>query len=359
MRNVFKNLSLNGDLTDIVCENGKISKIGKVNEDGIDFNGKSVYAGLVDIHTHGGNGFEALDCELEKLSRFEAKNGITAFYPTASTASHERIVKLLETDTKNVSGAEICGIHLEGPYLNKNYIGAQDSNHVRVPDINEFSAYDNVKIVTLAPEINGAEEYIEKSKAVICLGHTEADYDTACRAFDKGAKCTTHTFNAMPALHHRQPSVVGAAFDKKAYVQLICDGIHIHPSIVRIMYQLFTSERLIFISDSIIAAGLCDGEYKSGGLDIVVKDKVARLKDGKTIAGSAYTLFDCVKSAISFGIPKDEAFKMASETPAKLMGLNKGVIKEGYDCDLIVVNDDITLDTVIIKGKLFEEPENE
>ena len=227
-----------------------------------------------------------------------------------------------------------------------------NEQHIRLPDISEFESFDNISLITVAPEIEGAIDYIKASKSIVCIGHTDADYDTVCRAADAGAKCITHLFNTMPSLHHREPSVLGAAFDKGMYVQLITDGIHIHPSVVRIVHKLFGSDRMIIISDSMRATRLADGEYDLGGEQMIVKNSIARTKGG-ALAGSTATLFDCVKCAINFGIDEDEAYKMASETPAKMLGLNCGKIEVGYDCDLIILENN-NIKNVIIKGEIFQ-----
>ena len=348
MKSVFKNLNAAGRLIDIVAENGIITEIGSVGCDGIDFHGMKVYPGLIDIHTHGIGGMDTMDAEFELMASLQAKNGTTTFYPTTMTASHESIVNVLSAPIPT-NGARIEGFHLEGPYINSAYKGAQNSSYARKPDITEFEGFDNIKLLTLAPELEGAVDYIKNTDAVICLGHTNADYSTAMAAAEVGAKCLTHTFNAMPPLHHRAPSLIGAAADSDMYAQVICDGKHIHPAAIRILYKLFGPDRMVLISDSMRATGLPDGEYEFGGLTITVTDKTARTQDG-ALAGSTSTLFECVQCAIAFGIPEADAFKMASETPARLMGLNRGVIRVGCDCDLIVLNDKNELNTVIING---------
>lgn len=353
MRTVFKNLNISGQLLDITAENGIITAVGKTDENGTDFHGMRAYPGLIDIHTHGIGGMDTMDADFELMAELQAENGTTTFYPTTMTAAHDSIIRVLSSPLPK-KGARIDGFHLEGPYINDKYKGAQNSKFVRTPDINEFAGFDNVKLLTLAPEIQGAIDYIKNSDTVICLGHTEADYDTAMTAAEAGAKCLTHTFNAMPPLHHRKPALIGAAFDSDMYVQVICDGKHIHPSVIRILYKLFGADRMVLISDSMRATGVPDGEYEFGGLTITVKDKTARTQDG-ALAGSTSTLFECVKCAIEFGIPEADAFKMASETPARLMGLNRGVIKPGYDCDLIILNDKNELDTVIINGEIIKQ----
>ncbi len=351
MKQVFKNLIINSKLTDIVCENGIITDIGRFSCNGIDFGGRKAYPGLIDIHTHGIGGIDTMDADFTEMAKLYAKCGTTTVYPTTMTASYENIEKVLTADIP-YNGARIDGFHLEGPYINKEYIGAQNDNYVRNPDINEFNGLDNIAIITLAPELDGALEYIKKSNAVISLGHTAADYNTGCMAAKTGAKCLTHTFNAMSPLKHREPALIGAAFDNDMYIQVICDGKHIHPSVIRMLYKIFGSDRMILISDSMRATNLPDGEYDLGGLNIIVKDKTARTEDG-ALAGSTSTLFDCVKCAINCGIPETEAFKMATEIPANLMGLNRGVIKVGAECDLIILNGNNNIDTVIINGNII------
>ena len=327
--------------------------MGKTSLPGTDFHGLRCYAGLIDIHTHGCAGVDTMDGTLEELARFQAKSGVTAFLPTSMTADRQKLTNLFNRKLPTDCGAQILGFHMEGPYIDPKFQGAQNGRFIRLPDIEEFQSYENIAMVTIAPELDGAMEFIRESKAVVCIGHTGADYETTLAAADAGAACLTHTFNAMPPLHHRKPAVLGAAFDKNMYVQLICDGIHVHPTVVRMLYRLFGSDRVVLISDSMRATGLPDGEYEFGALNITVKDKIARTPNG-ALAGSTSTLLDCVKCAIRFGIPEAEAFKMASETPAKLMGLNKGMIQPGYDCDLLILDEDNQVHSVIIGGNLVD-----
>lgn len=350
--NIYKNLRLNGEIIDIIEEKGKISKIGRTELSGKDFGGLEVRAGLVEIHSHGAVGVDTMDGKLSELSCFHAENGVTAFYPTTMTESFEKIEKVCNSDIENVSGAKILGFHLEGPYVNPKYKGAQNEKFIKAPDLEEFKKFKNARLITVAPEAEGAMEFIENCGIRVCMGHSDADYDTSVMAIEKGAGCVTHTFNAMIPLHHREPGIIGAAIDKNIYVQVISDGIHLHPSIVRMLYKLFGSERMILISDSMRATKLSDGTYELGGQDVFVKDGVARIENG-AIAGSTTTLFECVQRAVEFGIPKDEAYKMASSTPAEFMGINKGKIEVGYDCDLIILNPDNTINTTIIEGEVY------
>lgn len=349
---IFKNVKLNGEITDMICENGIITDIKKTDSDGIDFKGQTIRAGLIDIHTHGAAGYDTMDGNISETALFYAKNGITAFYPTTMTVDIEKIKNVINKPLEKNDGANICGYHLEGPYINEKYKGAQNSEFIRKPDIDEFNTFKNVKIVTIAPEVEGAIEFIKKCDAVVSLGHSDSDYDTGIKAMENGAMCLTHTFNAMPPLHHRNPALIGAAADKNIYVQVICDGLHIHPAAIRILYKIFGSDRMILISDSMRATGLSDGEYEFGGQTITVSNAVARTQDG-AIAGSTSTLMQCVNKAIEFGISPDEAYKMASETPAKLMGIKKGLIKPGYDCDFIVLDDNGNLAATVVSGNLI------
>ena len=351
--NIFKNLVFNNKIVDIIEENGKIKDIIKTDQPGIDFSGCCVYPGLVDIHCHGAVGFDTMDAELNALSHYHAENGVTAFYPTTMTESYEKIKAVCDTDISQVSGAKVMGFHLEGPYINAKYKGAQNENFIKTPDIDEFNSFKNAKIITIAPEVEGAMDFIKKCTARVCIGHSDADYDTAIKAIENGASCLTHTFNAMTPLNHRMPGIIAAAADKNIYAQVICDGFHIHPAMIRLLYKLFGSDRMILISDSMRATKLSDGTYEFGGQEVVVKNSIARTLDG-AIAGSTTSLFECVNHAIEFGITKDEAFKMASSTPAEFMGINKGKIEAGYDCDLLILNPDKTINTTVIEGKIFE-----
>ena len=351
MKKVYKNALIGGNITDITVCDGKFVSFEKTSDEGIDLCGNKVFAGLVDIHTHGCIGFDTMDGQLDEMSEFHAANGVTTWLPTTMTASFDALKKLTETDLSAVKGANIPGFHLEGPYISEKYKGAQNALYIQSPDYDQFGQLENVSMVTIAPELDGSMDFIKKCTCTVSLGHTSADYDTAIRAMDAGANCLTHVFNAMPPLHHRNPSVIGAAVRKNAYVQAICDGIHLHPAIIITLYKLFGAERMILISDSMRATGYADGEYEFGGQQVFVKGSEARLEDG-TLAGSVSTLLNCVKCAIRFGIPEADAFKMASSTPSKLIGLNKGELSVGYDADFIVVDDDYNVIRTVIDSKI-------
>ncbi len=351
---VIKNAVIGDTLTDITVKNGKIYSIGKTDEKGIDVGGNKLFAGLIDVHTHGCMGHEAVDGDIGVIAHHMACHGTTSFLPTTSTVGMDTIYNAVNIDISSVKGANVLGFHAEGPYINAKYKGAQDEKFIRKPDIEEFKKLPNIKVVTVAPEVEGALDFIKECDTIVALGHTDADYDTTIKAIQNGANCLTHTFNAMPPILHRNPSVIGAAVEKRIYAQLICDGFHVQRGAMWLIYRAFGPERTVMISDSIRAAGLPKGEYTSGGLTIVIEENnvVARLKDG-TIAGSLKFLLDGVKTAIRHGIPEADAFKMASQTPAELLGVNKGKIEVGYDADFIILDKDYNLLTTIISGEVY------
>ncbi|MBO4897122.1 MAG: N-acetylglucosamine-6-phosphate deacetylase [Clostridia bacterium] len=334
---LYKNARVNGEIVDIKTENGKITEIGKISGEGEDLKGMQLVAGLIDIHTHGAVGVDTMDGEnIEKISEYLGQNGVTSWLPTTMTVSMEDIKKVTDT-IPETAGAKILGYHLEGPYISKARKGAQNEKYIKDPDIREFKTLKNIKMVTIAPELAGSMEFIKNCSAAVSIGHTDCDYDTAIKAIDAGAICLTHTFNTMPALNHREPGPIGAAIEKNIYVQVISDGLHLHKSIIKMLYKTFGADRMVIISDSMRATGLADGEYEFGGQPIDVVGGVARTKSG-ALAGSTTNLLGCVKKAIEFGIPEEDAFKMASETPAKLLGLKKGKIAVGYDAELALLD---------------------
>lgn len=352
---LFKNALIDGKTSDIMTQNGKITEIAqKITGSGVDLNGCRVFPGLVDVHAHGCIGFDTMDGDkLSEMSYYLAKNGTTSWLPTTMTMDMETVKSVVNADISKTNGANILGFHMEGPYISPKHKGAQNEKYIKNPDIAEFNSMRNVKMITLAPELENSAEFIRKCGAVVSIGHTDADYDITVNAIENGAVCLTHTFNAMPPLCHRNPGPIGAAVDKEIYVQVICDGLHIHKSVIKMLYKTFGPDRMIIISDSMRAAGLEDGTYEFGGQTVTVNNSVARTADG-AIAGSTSTLFGCVKKAIEFGIPADDAFKMASETPAKLIGIpDKGKIQAGYDAEFIVLSDDYNIKMTVINGEII------
>lgn len=356
---ILKNLNLNGVLSDITVADGKIAAIAPASDatEGQSYDGMTVIPGLVDIHTHGCAGYDTMDAHFEEISDYLAQNGTTSFLPTTMTMDYESI-RRVTVASRDVSGAQILGFHMEGPYISEKYKGAQNGKFIKAPDLEEFRSLADMKMVTIAPELEHSMAFIKECDAVVSLGHTAADYDTCIQAIDAGAQCLTHTFNAMPSIHHRNPGPIGAAVQKNIHVQAITDGLHLHPSIVLMLYKIFGPERMVIISDSMRATGLCDGIYEFGGQPIEVKNSVARTMDG-AIAGSTSTLFTCMKRAVEFGVPFADAVTMATRTPADLIGAtNKGRIEVGADADLLILDGEMNLAHVMIGGQ-FICPDNE
>lgn len=348
---IIKNVTLYGKRVDIGVENGRIAAIGTLSGEGTDFGGAKIYPGLIDVHSHGTIGRDTMDARLDEMADWELMNGVTTWYPTTMTMSEADIVAATSVNIDLGHGANIPGFHMEGPFINVKYKGAQNEEYIIPPSMELFNKCKNIKKVTVAPETEGAMEFIEKCPAVVSLGHTDADYETCMEAFRRGAKSLTHTYNVMPGIHHRAPGPIGAGSDSEGvFAELICDGKHIHPSAVKMLIKIFGKDRIIFVSDSMCATGLPDGEYMFGGQKTIVKDQTARTVTGN-LAGSTSSLFECVRTAISFGIPEEDAVKMASENPARSMGLNKGKIEVGYDADFIIVDNDFNLIKAIVRGE--------
>ena len=327
----------------------------------LDAAGGYVIPGLVDIHTHGAVGEDFSDGKpqgLQPLADYYAAHGVTSYLATTMTLKEEVLTPAMHAvrDFKPGGGAKCAGVHLEGPFLSYAKRGAQAAENLHKPDaalfhrLNEASG-GQVRLVTVACEEEGAIPFIREVSQVctVSLGHTSADYDTAMAGFQAGASHATHLYNGMPSLLHRAPGVIGAAFDAGASVELICDGLHIHPAVIRATYQMF-GDKLNLISDSLRCAGMPDGDYELGGQPIVVKDHKATLLDG-TLAGSSISLLDAVRNVVRFGLPLAEAVYAASAAPAKAVGLDAGVIAQGKAADLVVLDRDLNLKAVFVDGQ--------
>ena len=353
---VLKNVKLRGEITDITLSDGKIEKIGKTEESGVDFGGLKIYPGLIDIHSHGCLNQEAVDLNLEigKLADYQLSNGTTTWYPTTSTASKEQVYEACSKSLDIGHGSNMPGYHMEGPFLNPKKKGAHAEWLLTTPKIEWLRDLPLIKRVTLAPELPGSKEIIEKSGVQVTIGHTDADYDTALGAMKAGANCLTHTFNAMNGIHHRDPGPIPAAIDcDGVYTEVICDGFHVHPAVVRMLIKAKGLEYVILVSDAVRTMGMPDGVYPSeGGLTVEVRGGKTYLQGENTIAGSTTPLFKCVKKAIEIGIPEEDAVKMATENPARLMKLNKGSIEVGKDAEFIIVDEEFNLKAVIVRGEI-------
>lgn len=355
-------------IKDIEFNNGVITGI-EDNIDGeeqLDASGKLVIPGLIDIHTHGCVGYDCCDGDLEgyeKMTAFYAGQGVTSFLFTTMTFSENKLTGILEKINvfmdSDKNGAYAHGIYMEGPFINPVKKGAQNGEYISRPNYEMFSRLQlisggRIKIAVIAPEIKGAMDCISKMslECAVSLAHTDADYDTACKAFSTGAKSITHSFNAMPDLNHRNPGPIAAALDNDAYMELICDGVHIHPSIIRMMFRL-APNKIVLMSDSMEAAGMPDGVYSLGGQTVYLNDRKATLKDG-TIAGSAAALIDCVKNCVQFGIATEVAVKAASNNPSELLEISHltGSLSVGKSADIILAEQNLDINKVWIKGKL-------
>ncbi len=352
---ILKNVRIDGVLTDLVAEDGKIKSIGITDRIGEDCGGYDLYPGLFDIHAHGFVGFDTMEITeggLFEMARFQLENGTTSWLPTTMTMDIDTIRAVVNRPLVREDGCcKIEGFHMEGPYIAEKYKGAQNGAFIKSPTMEELSTLENIKKLTLAPELPGALDFIsecrEKTDIVLSIGHSAADYSTAVRAIDAGVSSLTHTFNAMPPLHHRDPGPIGAAVEKGIYAELICDGLHVSRAAVLTLYRALGPDRLILISDALRATGLGDGDFSFGGQKILVRDGVARIEAGN-LAGSTTPLLGCVRKAIEFGIPKKDAFRMASATPARSLGLKKGELLPGYDAEFILLDSDMNLVRSII-----------
>lgn len=332
----------------------------------IDAQGGYIAPGLIDIHIHGSDGVDLMDGNeevLRTMGRFLARHGTVGYLPTTVTASPEntrRVAEMTASYKRNTDEAAVLGLHLEGPYINEKYKGAQYGPEIRPANLKELEELweilgDKMRLVTLAPEVPGALEAIDwlvKKCIAVAIGHSDATYEEAMEGIKRGANHGTHLYNGMRGLHHREPGVVGALLaEPDAYVQLIADLIHIHPGALRVALACKPLERVLLITDAVQATGLEDGEYVLGDQRIFVKDGAARLAEGN-LAGSTLTLIQAVKNMIEvLGVPINDAFQMASKNPAESIGLSdKGWIREGYDADIIVLSPDLDVKMTIVDG---------
>ena len=356
----------------LVIDQGRITRLrtGR-SARGEDLKEHIVAPGFIDLHVHGYEGHDATSGEVESLLSLAhslVRHGVTAFIPATVTASHETILRAakataeaIKAQGRSLEGARILGLELEGPYINPERKGAQNPDFIRKPNWDEFLEYWNaacgrIRTITVAPELPGALEFIEKAVAlgvVVSLGHTNASYEEAKAAIAAGATRATHLFNAMPPWHHRDPGVVIACLESpQVVVELICDLVHVAPAMFRLAWRLAGSLRTALITDAIEAGGLSDGTYTLGDLAVEVRGGVARLEDG-TLAGSTLTMDQAVRNAVAVGIPLQDALIMASYTPARACGEPSiGLIYPGSRADFVVLTpEELTLERVYVGGR--------
>lgn len=357
----------------ILIENGKIKEINPINVDSeevIDAKGLYLAPGFIDVHIHGAGGHDTMDGTFEainEISKTIVKYGTTSFTPTTMTVGIDDIKKSMkvikEAKENGTDGAIVLGAHLEGPFISPKAIGAQNPNFLIPPTLDNYKemvgdAEDAVVSITIAPEVPGAKELIKElsQRGIVCsIGHTKATYEEAMEGIKCGCGHSTHLFNAMTPFAHREPGVVGAIFDSDITTETISDGIHVSYPSLRIAYNQKTPDKVLLVTDAMMACAMPDGMYALGGQDVVVKEGAARLLSG-SLAGSILTLDKAVKNVYkNVGLPLYEAVKMASYNPARHCKVEnrKGLIKEGYDADLVLFDDDINIKNVIVNGKIL------
>ena len=331
--------------------------------------GEGCYAipGLIDVHFHGCMGYDFCDGTkeaIEKIAEYEASQGVTTIVPATMTLSEEELMKIMANGGtyENKEGAAVlAGINMEGPFICSKKKGAQAATHIHKPDVAMFrrlqeAANGLIRLVDIAPEVEGAMEFISelKDEVHISFAHTTADYDTAKTGYALGACHATHLYNAMPPFTHREPGVIGAARDSEhCMVELICDGIHIHPSVVRATFQMFGNDRVVLVSDSMRACGLSDGDYTLGGQDVKVVGKLATLKSDGAIAGSVTNLMDCMRTAVKqMGLPLEVAVGCATINPARSLDIDDqyGSIEAGKKAHVVLLDKELNLTAVIKDG---------
>ncbi len=380
----------------ILIERGEIKAVGEERRVEIpsearviDARGKTVVPGFIDIHGHGGGGNDTLDGTYEainNIAEFKAENGTTGFLPTTVTAPQDKLLNsaraVREAIEKGTGGAEALGIHLEGPYLNVEKKGAQNEKYIRKPSLEELdeiieASDGSVKIVTLAPEVEGSIEFIKgvcQRGIVASAGHTNATYEEVVSAVKAGLSHICHTYSAMREFHHREPGVVGAVLSRdELTAELIADGLHVHPAAIELLIKCKGVDKVILVTDAVVGAGIPEGEYELGGKTIIIKKErheyvligrrivieagLSRFPDG-TIAGSVLTMNTAVRNVANFvGLPLQDAVKMATVNPARRIGVyeRKGSLEAGKDADVAVVDDKLNVYMTMVKGRIVYE----
>lgn len=335
----------------------------------LDAEGCYLIPGLTDIHFHGCVGRDFCDGteeSIQAIADYEASVGVTTIVPATMTFDEERLTNIARAAKahKNEKGAILCGINMEGPFISMAKKGAQNGKYIHKPDVEMFDRIQEasgglVKLVDIAPEEENAMEFIraKKGEVVISIAHTTADYETAKEAIENGATHVTHLYNAMHPINHRNPGpIIAASDDAHCEAELICDGVHIHPAIVRNTLKMFGEDRVIFISDTMEAAGLPDGMYELGGQPVKAVGNRATLADG-TLAGSNTNLMQCMRTAVcQMQVPLETAVRCAAVNPAKSVGIydKYGSITPGKIANAVLLNkEDLTVKQVILKGKLL------
>ena len=356
---------------DLHIDNGKVYFTTEIPENAeiVDAHGYKIVPGFIDIHTHGAVGVDvnaASTDELAKIGRFFASNGTTSWLGSVLTDTVEQTEWCLDQFNKyyenpQKDASELLGTHLEGPFLAHEYKGAMPEHLLQKGNtelLRHYYEYSNghIAYLTCSPEVEGVTEMIPEAVKMgihVGIGHSAATYEKSVEAIENGAELNTHTGNAMRLFHQHEPAILGASLDHDIYCEMICDGLHLVPSTVKFYVNIKGIDRLIAITDSIMASGLPDGEYKLGVNDVVVKDGDAKLKSNGVRAGSTLTQNRALKNIIKFtGLPLEDVIPMLSENPAKFLGVDNrlGKIENGYDADMVFLNSSNDVTHVYLKG---------
>lgn len=356
---------------DIVIRGGRIvfGAAPQLDEEIIDAEGLYALPGLLDLHFHGAVGHDFCDASeeaIQALADFEASKGVLAICPATMTYSEEILGGIMDAAAahKNGRGADLVGINMEGPFISPDKIGAQNPKYLHKADVDMFRRLQEragglIKLVDMAPEEDGALDFIARCRGEvrISIAHTCTSYETAKKAFAAGASHMTHLYNAMPGITHREPGPIIAALEDHAEVELITDGVHIHPAMVRFTFHTFGADRVVLIADSMMACGLPDGQYSLGGQAVTVKGPRATLTEHPgVIAGSATCLYDCMRRAVlDMGVPLESAVRAASENPARSIGVDSdyGSLAAGRYGNVILADRELNIQKVIQKGRVI------
>lgn len=360
---------------ELVLENGKILSDGTAapNAEIYDAKGCYVVPGFIDVHTHGAAGVDvnAADREgFKKIGHFFATQGTTSWLCSVLTDTREQTLKSIREAVKHqevqAEGHENCadllGIHLEGPFLAKEYKGAMPEHLLISPDMKLLKEYQeaakgNIRYITVSPEIEGVPEAVRAMTELgikVAIGHSGADYETSWKCIREGASAATHTFNAMRLLHQHEPAIMGAVLESDVFCEMICDGRHLHPGSVRFILKIKGMDRVIAITDSIMAAGLPDGEYMLGVNEVVVEDGDAKLKYGGSRAGSTLTTGTALKNIIAFtGKRLEEVLPLLTRNPASMLGVYDriGSLDAGKDADVVILDGSYSVVDTFVKGR--------
>ncbi len=329
----------------------------------IDAQGNYVSPGFIDLHIHGSGGADVMDATPEALDMISStllQTGTTSFLATTMTMSKTHINNALQNiqlHGQNVIGAQILGVHLEGPFINASKHGAQDKAYIQAPDrafINEYM--NDIRMITLAPEVKGAESFIKDMTklyphVILSIGHSDSNYEKSKESFSWGVSHATHLFNAMSPYHHREPGIVGAVFDSEVTCDIIADLVHTHPSVLQLVHQI-KKDKLILITDAMRAGCMKNGTYDLGGRKVIVRNSKAVLDDG-TLAGSVLQLNEALKNMTTVtSMTVVQAVNAVTKIPAEKLGLKKGAFKAGYNADIVIFDENFSIISTIVGGEV-------